>query len=462
VPGSHDHIDWLRWLFYFIGGVPLIAWLFFTRDRVMRLIAVLTYLMLVQDDIVGRRYIVGGLSLAPSFVLAYIALTAEVLAQRRMPRFGLYLPLWMGFIFFAASGVMIGSIAIGTWGVNVKYFQINYVEGLVLFAYGMVALGSSREAARYSRYLMLLGFAVAVIHALTIATGFRFRNSIEEYADVYYAGTLDNANSLGSLYAMWIPVALSILVGRRQRPAWRFAILVSIVGMLTSLILTSSRGGLLFGTLTCILAFALSRVGTRRALLASGLAAGAAAVGYVVLVAVAPDQLREVIGLTEEQGTQTDRFFLFAHYTRMLFDHPLGIGTSPANFQARVAEYGIPGVVSAHNIYLDIALQAGIFGLAIFLGIIFGVLRANRRAAAGATDPVDREALVYLFLPLVGFLGAGFFEPIYGVSNKLNNLFWLSCGLSLGLSQKILDARRAARAAAEPEPFGVPAHLRPS
>ncbi len=459
---SNDHIDWLRWLFYLIGGVPLVAWLFFTRDRVMRLMAVLTFLLLIQDNIVGRRYIIGGLSLAPSFVLAYVALTAEVLAQRRMPRLGFYLPLWMGFMFFAASGVMIGSIAIGTWGVNIKYFQISYVEGIVLFAYGLVALGSSRDAIRFSRYLMLLGFAVAAIHALTIVTGFRFRNAIEEFSNVYYAGTLDNANSLGSLYAMWIPIALSLLVGRRQRPAWRFALLVSIIGMLTSLILTSSRGGLLFGTLTCILAFALSRVGTKRALLASGLAAAAAGLGYVVLVTIAPDQLREVIGLTEEQGAQTDRFYVFAHYARMLFDHPLGIGTSPANFKARVAEYGIVGVVSAHNIYLDIALQTGIFGLAIFLGMMFGILRTNRRAAAASTNPMDKEALVYLFLPLVGFLGAGFVEPIYGVSFKMNNLFWISCGLSLGLSQKVLAARRAERAASEPEPFGVPAHVRPS
>ena len=40
-----DAIDWVRWLFYLLAGLPLIVWLFFTRDRVLRLVAVVLSLI---------------------------------------------------------------------------------------------------------------------------------------------------------------------------------------------------------------------------------------------------------------------------------------------------------------------------------------------------------------------------------------------------------------------------------
>lgn len=457
-----DAINWVRWLFYLFAGIPLMAWLLFTQDRVLRLCAVLAFLLFFQDNIVGRRYIVGGLTLAPSTALAYVALVAEVLAQRRLPTFGSYLPLWFGFVFFAASNIIVGALGTGLWGVNWKYFQIFYLEGFLIFAYGMMALRTDRDLIRYTRYLMVLGLGVALVHVFTIVTGFRFRNAIEEFSGVYYAGVLDNANSLGSLYAMWIPVALSLAVGPRQSAVWRFATIAAIVGMSASLILSASRGGLLFAILTSILAFGTSRVGMARAVVATVLAGFAAVIGFYGLTTFAPDVMREIIGLVSDQGGRTERFRLFARYLAMIADNPFGIGIAPANFDRRIAEYGIPGVVSAHNIYLDIALQSGILGLAMFLGIVGSVVMQNRRAAARALQPAQRDALVYLFLPIVGFLGVGFFEPIFSISNKLNNLLWIACGVSVAASQRVFAARRAAAEGDAPDLFAPPTPLRQS
>ena len=66
VPGAVRHLRrnppalagaLLLGLFYLLAGVPFVAWLFFTRDRVLRLTAVVAFLMLVQDNIIGRRYL---------------------------------------------------------------------------------------------------------------------------------------------------------------------------------------------------------------------------------------------------------------------------------------------------------------------------------------------------------------------------------------------------------------------
>jgi O-antigen ligase len=458
VIGADDSINWLRWLFYLLAGVPFVAWLFFTRDRVLRLTAVVAFLMLVQDNIVGRRYLLGGTSVSPSTVLAYVALVSEVFSQRRLPQLGAFAPLWVGFLFFAATNIVLGSIGTGLWGVNVKHFQIYYLEGILLFAYGLLALRTSPEVIRFSRHLMLIGLGVAAVHVFTAATGFRFRNATAE-SGIYYAGVLDNTNSLGSLYAMWIPVALSILIGRREPPLWRFLMTTSIVAMLASMLLSGSRGGALFLVLMAFVAFALSRVSARRAIVATAVAGGMAAIGYLVLIYVAPYAWQEVLGIAEQEGLENRRLFLFSRYAQMLLENPLGIGVAPANFARRMGEFGIPGVVSAHNIYLDIALQTGIVGLVLFVWMSALVLVRNRRAAAATTDPIERAALLYVFLPALGFLAVGMVQPIYSISNKLNHLFWLGCGVSVTLSLQILAARRAERRGLEPETHAASVHV---
>jgi integral membrane sensor domain MASE1 len=68
-------------------------------------------------------------------------------------------------------------------------------------------------------------------------------------------------------------------------------------------------------------------------------------------------------------------------------------------------------------------LQTGILGLVTFLAMIWIVLTRNRRAFALTDDHDQREALLYLFLLLLGYLSNGYFQPIYSVYPKLNNLF---------------------------------------
>jgi O-antigen ligase len=201
------------------------------------------------------------------------------------------------------------------------------------------------------------------------------------------------------------------------------------------------------------LAFSMSRIGVRRALMAMVAASVVAVVAYLVVTAVAPAAWREILGIAEQEGLENKRLFLFHRYLLMLLGHPFGIGLAPANYAQRIAEYGIPGVVSAHNIYIDIALQTGLPGLLCFVSIAAMTLLRNRRAAAVATDPIDKLALVYLFLPIVGFLTVGIVQPIYTISNKLNHLFWISCGVSLGVSQVILAAHRARQPAAAPDTY---------
>ena len=449
-----DQIDWLRWLFYLLGGIPLVFLVFFVRDRVLRLVTVIFVTIFVQDSFVGRRYF-GGLSLAPSLVVAYIGLLSQVLARRRLPATGIYGPLWIAFLFAGIGGVISGSLGTGLLQANLKEYQISYVEGVVFFLYGITALREPEELRRFFRWMVVISAGLAFQHFFVAATGYHFRGSSESVtSDVYYSGVLDNGNSLGSYWALGIPVTLGVALSPstpRQMRTLSYAVLVPMLG---SLILTGSRGGFLFTVVGCgLLVFTSgARVGKLLSVGFVGLVFGA--LGYLVITTFLSTSAREVFDIMKQEGLETNRFDIFRAYASMLAQQPLGVGMAADNVRGGAYRHGILAV-SAHNIYLDIGVQTGVIGLACFLGMAGSFLLRNRRAARLAGDAVTREGLGYLFLCLMGFLGVGLVEPIYSVSSKLNNVWWLLAGLSVGAANWVFDAGRSARTE-EAGPGGVP------
>lgn len=444
---SDRSIDWVRWLAYLMGGVPLVLWVFFARDRVLRLVTVLFVTLFIHDSFVGRRYI-WAFSLCASLVVAYVALVARVLENRRLPEVGPYGPLWMGLLFTAGISVMAGSVGTGLLQLNVKEFQFSYLEGLIFFLYGVVALRKSEELRSFFHWMVAISALLALQHFFVSATGYHFRGSPKAVTGVYYGGVMDNGNSLGSYWVMGIPSALAIAIARDTSQRMRGFCYVALVFMLGSLLLSGSRGGMLFTMVGC--AWIGSVVGVRvgRLLAAAALGAVAAAVGYVVLRSFLAASSQTVFDMMAQEGFQTNRFSIYMAYSSMLLDQPFGLGLAAENVMQKAYRHGIQAT-NAHNIYLDIAVQTGVIGLGIFLGFVSSMLLRNRRAARITRDPVMKAALGQLFLCLIGFLGVGFFEPIYTASGKMNNLFWLLAGLSVGAVNTVAEARRA-EVASEP------------
>ena len=130
-------IDPVRWLMYLLLGAPLLTW-FFTRQEGFRLLGLLVALIIVQDNIAGRRW-VWAFSVAPSFILTYVALLSQMF-QRRLPRPGVFGPLWISLLFCAAIGGIAGSIGTGLLANNIDRYQIVFLEGILFFLFGLVAV----------------------------------------------------------------------------------------------------------------------------------------------------------------------------------------------------------------------------------------------------------------------------------------------------------------------------------
>jgi O-antigen ligase len=74
-----------------------------------------------------------------------------------------------------------------------------------------------------------------------------------------------------------------------------------------------------------------------------------------------------------------------------------------------------------HNTYLDVAVELGAIGLALFLAMVGAALAEVRKAFAGP----QQAAALALMLALVGLLVASFFMP-----NKDMRYLWLLLGLA--------------------------------
>jgi hypothetical protein len=441
--GPDRSIDWVRWIFYLLAGIPLVALIFFARDRVIRLAGVLGVTLFIQDSFAGRRYF-WAFSLGPSLIVAYIGLLSQVLEQRRLPRLGVYGPLWLALLFAGIVSIVAGSIDSGMLQLHVKQFQFCYLEGLVFFLYGTVALRKSEEFRAFFHWTVAFGVAMALQHFFVAATGFKFRGSASVHTDLfYYAGVLDNGNNLGSYWSVTIPVTLAIALAPDTSRRLRLACFLALVPMLGSLLLSGSRGGLVFTLFNGGLLAVTSGVRVRRFAVAAVLAGLVAALGYLVISTFVATTARDVFEQLRKEGGETTRWVNFAAYAQVMLDHPFGNGMAPEAMARAATRHGV-ATSSAHNIYLDLGTQAGFAGLGIFLAMAASLLVRNRRAFRLASDAATREGLSYLFLSLAGFLAVGFFEPILASSNKLNNYFFLLAGLSVAAASRVFDSRRIA------------------
>ena len=229
--------------------------------------------------------------------------------------------------------------------------------------------------------------------------------------------------------------------------------------MSMSLLLTSARGGMIFTTLLCGLALLLVGFSIFRVLSAGFALALVLGVSWLAASRLFPDFFHRITDQLQEEGLQTNRFRTFLTFAQMALDHPLGLGLDLDTVLAVRAQYGT-NLGSAHNIYIDRAVQSGIFGLITFLALTGHIVLTNVRAIRlPKLDPERRRALTYVLLPVLGFLAAGMVEPVYDIGCKLTLLFWFVCGLSYTASKRALtefSARPAAAAAPRWEPLRPP------
>lgn len=332
------------------------------------------------------------------------------------------------------------------------------ISGVLLY---LLVVNAVREPEDLRRAVWAVIGAAAMLAAVTVyqrLTG-AFDRPFGGFAEVdgaYLSGRTDHPRSEGPLddpnyYAQMLlpPVALGLVLSLRPgRPRMRLAAGAATALMLLAIAFTYSRGAAL-AMVVLVLALAALRIVSMRQL-------AVAAAAMTVVVAADPAYRERLStftalgGLTARSGDsgaadQAARSRATENLAALLAfrDRPIvgsGPGVFPSLYQRYAPQVGIevyrsghgaePGEKperEAHNLFLGLAADLGLAGLAAFLAVLWISFRAlaSARHAWSGTDPATAAVLAGLTVGLLAYVVAGVF-----LSLAFERFFWLLVGLA--------------------------------
>ena len=235
----------------------------------------------------------------------------------------------------------------------------------------------------------------------------------------------------------------------------RIAAWGTVACSLIGIALTQSRGGLL--ALAAVAAHALLISKKRRWLLVPLLA-----LGTVIIVQAADDafwhRFQELRTQEDYNYTARDgRMTVWREGLGLLAQRPL-FGVGIGQFSAGLGMIGNGSYKTAHNSFLQLGAELGVFGLLVFLAMLREAFRIARAGRASPLLPAaDRLRHTALLLSLTGYCVGGFF-----LSQAYGNILYMLLALAaiMHLERRRLEnavPRPLRKKAAEPPPLLSPA-----
>lgn len=142
-----------------------------------------------------------------------------------------------------------------------------------------------------------------------------------------------------------------------------------------------------------------------------------------------------------------DRIAVYLNSLRMIKDHPfIGVGanTYMKNYKRykQFPQYRNVGTLDymyAHSIYLHMAVEVGLFGLAVFFWLLFRLFKRGAFVYRGLSDPFLKTLALSLMGCLIAFLVNGLTESSLYYA-RVAILFWYLVGLILALDNFLKPA----------------------
>ena len=317
------------------------------------------------------------------------------------------------------------------------------VRGATLTGVVWTAVAAGLFLGGLSTWQVLTGTFEADYGGFSVA---RVEQIVGEIDSWRLVGPIGDPNFFGQILVVLVPLAWDRMISER-RVAWRAIAAVALAACVIAIVYTYSRGALLalvvmFGAY--VLAHA-SKLLRRPGLLAALL--GLLAVIAVMAPAQYYDRAQQLVAVVPSQGGALQsadpairgRFGEMAVAWQMFIDHPLqGVGARnyEPNFQPYNQRLGLMPrneAREAHSLYLEIAAEGGLLGLAVF-AILVGLLAT---AIVGARRRF-RLASRGDYASMAGALGIGWVG--YAVTaaflhDGYPRYFWLLAGITLALPQ---------------------------
>ncbi|MBQ0126007.1 MAG: O-antigen ligase family protein [Clostridiales bacterium] len=249
--------------------------------------------------------------------------------------------------------------------------------------------------------------------------------------------TFENPNMLSEYLIMTIPMATALFISSDNKKA-DFGHLVSAALGVFCLVLTWSRGAWLGIAVAGI--FTLLVI-SRDMLVAAIIALPAAVAGLTCINSPVISRFTSIVNVSDSSTSY--RIGIWRSSVKMLRDCFLyGIGVGEGAFETVFPYYAMYGITSAHHshsLYLQIAVETGVFSLIIFLLGMFVLIQKNLSFAKTASSKKNKLLSLGLFCGVLGFLIQGLTDYVW-YNYKICLLFWLLVGLSAAFISDVKES----------------------
>jgi O-antigen ligase len=384
----------------------------------------------------------------------------------------------------ALGGIIVLTIPFSIWpGGSLKVFSDLYVKIILIFALMVTTLTTPKRLRQLTWLMIVASGYLAARGVLDYARGVNLTEGDRLKGAV--GGIFENPNDLALNLVTFLAPTIFIIILER-RPLRRLMAAGIAVLMLAAIVATKSRGGFL-GLSAMLLVVAYYTIKVKPQWIFAGVLA------VVMAVPVLPqrfwDRMDSITnGETDATGSREARLRLMQQAVQVFVENPLtGIGAG------QFENYSGPGAIernrATHNVWLQVAAELGLLGLAIFAYLVFRAfsaaavsLRAIRpprrkpvRAAiktaarppsrGAAREPLsagppltDEERFILdingkaMVAAMVGWFVCAFFASV-----AFNWTFYYVLALAVAGREVALSRRQAAgRAAEQPASAAVP------
>jgi O-antigen ligase len=263
-----------------------------------------------------------------------------------------------------------------------------------------------------------------------------------------YAGAKLDANDLGLIMALSIPMSYYLLIHNHGRMVWVYRVQLILAG--TTILLTASRGA----TLATVVALAIvpltqARLNGRQRI-ALLLTIALLVAGVLYFVPATSWQRLSTMPSEFERGTFTGRTIIWKAGWEIFRNHPfLGIGVNSfriivSRVLAEPIRLGEPDPAPpAHNTFLSVLVEQGVLGFAVFCALL-GALGLSLR---GMPAFPKRLWIVSLGVWVVG---------VSSLTWEMRKPTWFFFGLLMAQCGSILQMQRDVKAFARPRQNAAP------
>jgi len=315
----------------------------------------------------------------------------------------------------ALGGWAILTLPLSYWpGGSVNVLLDLYLKSLALFWLLANLAGTPERLRRVAAGLVLMAMPLAITGVRNYASGAFLADTPASVTRIagYSSGLAGNPNDLALVLNLVLPLAVGLALGAATTTRRTLAFLAAAV-LATGVVVTFSRAG--FVALLAMALISLYRTFRRGR---PGPAAAVALLGLVALPLLPSGYLARVASIADVEsdptGSAQKRWADSAAALRIVAGRPL-LGTGLGmNILALNDERG-SSWTAVHNVYLQLGVELGLPGLALFVALTGASLRAARRAQRTARE-AGRDDLFHLGegieIALWGFALSGFFYPV--------------------------------------------------